>query len=331
LNETELKFLMSMRCWVFPFCQHVPSSERCYRIKASGLGCDRCRFKIENEDKSKKLHGLYEKLMNEKEKRHYLFLKSKRWKSQIRPWILQHDNYVCAICRKPIGSKAHVHHILDFSADDDLTPRNLVALCDICHSKLHPVFPFGMWRLGWPDLEKVRVELESFYGEVRKASRDQSKRFNAPLEHIMMHICLICPLLNQCDIGKNAHAAIMSDMKQWHLWSLSHNKHRISELREGMNYVTVEGKIAGMDAPKEVETRYGRSILVITVLGDDSGEIQLNLFGQQADGVECGDFIRVEKGYIAEYEGRLNLNVPKGVGKIIVNPRLTIPFTQRKK
>lgn len=329
-GENEVKFLMSMRCWVYPFCYLPPDRKNCYRIRASGIKCEECVFRIDEKDKAEELYELYQKLMTKREERHYSFLKSEYWKKEIRPQILQYDNFTCVICKERNVGNLHVHHILDFSADDDLTPRNLVTLCNRCHSKLHPVFPVGMWNLGWPDLEKVKVELKSFYERVKETSENYRERFKAPLEHIMMHLCLVCPLLRQCDIGKSTEEMIMADMREYDLISLSMNKYSIAELRDGMRHVTVEGKIVQMGRPKEVETRYGKTSLVIALLTDDTGEIVLNLFGSQADGVECGDFIRVEKGYIVKYEGQLTLNVSRKYGRIVVNPKFTIPFPPRK-
>jgi hypothetical protein len=268
--------------------------------------------------------------MMEKEKEHYRFLKSEYWKNEIRPKILQHDNYTCVICGETNVTKGHVHHILDFSSNDDLTPRNLVTLCDTCHSKLHPVFPVGMWNLGWPDLKKMKDELSSFYQKVKEASENYRERFKAPLEHIMLHLCLICPLLRQCDIGKNTEKGIITDMREWNLISLSRNKYHVDELQDGMSYVTVEGKIVKMSRPTEVETRYGKTSLVVAWLRDATGEIVLNLFGSQASEVACGDFIRIEKGYIVKYEDQLTLNVPRRYGRIVVNPKFVIPFPPRK-
>jgi len=307
-----------------------PNSEDCYRIKASGIKCKECTFKIKNEKKGKELYELYKRLTTEKERKHYSFVNSEYWKNEIRPKILQHDNYTCLICKEKIVKRAHIHHILDFSADADLSPRNLVTLCNKCHTKLHPVFPDGMWSLGWPDLNKVKMELNTFYNKVREASETNRNRFKAPLEHIMLHICLICPLLNECDIGKGTSENMFSAMKEYDLASLSQNRYHIAELHDGMSHVTVEGVIVDLGEPREVETRYGKTSLVIAKLRDDTGDITLNLFGEQIGTVALGDTIRIENGYTLTYQGQLTLNVPKEKGRIIANPEYSIPFPSRK-
>lgn len=331
LNKAEIKFLMSMRCWIFPFCYVLPNPKKCLRISAARLNCDECAYRIKSEEKANKLYSLYQKLMETKERKHYNFIKSKRWINEIRPAILKYDNFTCVICKKTVDNKhANVHHILDFSGDEDLSPRNLVTLCERCHSKLHPVFPHGMWRLGWPDLEKVKDNLKEFYKMVRHATNEYKSRFKAPLEHIMMHLCLICPLLNECDIGQFTLNDISTSMAHLENLILIRNRYHICELRNGMNNVTVEGKIINMSPSVEVETRYGRTFLVTATLEDDTGKIILNLFGEQIRKAKVGDYVRVERGYVITYEDKLTLNVPKFGGRIVVNPRFFIPFYPRK-
>ena len=91
--------------------------------------------------------------------------------------------------------------------------------------------------------------------------------------------------------------------------------HYISELRDGMSDVSIEGKIVNLSEPKEVETRYGKTSLVKAKLKDRTGCVVLNLFGDQIDMVALGDVVRIERGYTSVYEGELALNVPLKKGK----------------
>jgi len=330
-SKIEVDFLMSMRCWVFPFCYVPPDPKKCLRIIAARFNCDKCSYRVKSQDKANALYGLYQKLMREKAEKHNNFVKSKRWINEIRPKILKYDNYTCLICKKQLDDKyAHVHHILDFSGDEDLSPRNLVTLCKDCHSKLHPVFPQGMWRLGWPDMDEVKEKLKEFFMLVRRITDKNKDRLRAPLEHLMMHLCLICPLLKECDMGKFVFNDISTNMAGWENLILVRNRYHICELRDGMGNVTVEGKIILISDPVEVETRYGRTRLVVATLEDDTGKIVLNLFGEQIQKVKLGDYIRVESGYVKTYEGKLTLNVPRKRGRIVVNPEFSIPFYPRK-
>lgn len=304
-----------MRCWVHPFCYVPPSKEECFLIKASGLKCENCAYRITEEKKASEYRVIFERLMRERERTHYAFLKSKSWKDA-RNQILSFDEYRCVICGSRLTKKdAHIHHIIDFSGDEDLSPRNLVTLCTKCHMKLHPVFPKGMWLLGWPKLDKVKSELESFYQKVKDASINNRYRFKAPLEHLMMHICLICPHLQKCSIGEFALSQISQMMEYFS--RLQQKRHFISDLKDGMKHVIIEGKVISISESKEVETRYGKTQLAIAKLQDATGEIALNLYGDQIEKVNTGDYITVENGYTLLYEGKLTLNVPKDMGKII--------------
>ena len=321
-NESKIRFLMSMRCWVHPFCYVPPSQEECYRIIASGLECGKCTFRIEDEKNAKEYYGIYERLMTEREKKHYDFLNSERWKKVVRPTIVKHDNHSCLICKETVDMKhAHVHHIMDFSADEDLSPQNLVTLCTKCHAKLHPVFPRGMWAVGWPNLDKVKIELKRFYEKVRETSRRNKTRFKAPLEHLMMHICIICPHLEECDMGKFTLSDISRTMEGFN--RLLQKQSCISGLKDRMKHLIVEGKIINMSEPKEVETRYGKTQLVIAQLKDETGEIPLNLYGEQVGKVKAGDVITIENAYTLLYVGKLTLNIPREGGRIITTNKTT--------
>jgi 5-methylcytosine-specific restriction endonuclease McrA len=63
-----------------------------------------------------------------------------KFKTYIRPKVLERDNYTCKMC----GNKEelHVHHIIPIKegGSDDLT--NLITLCVNCHSKQHPTVSF---------------------------------------------------------------------------------------------------------------------------------------------------------------------------------------------
>jgi 5-methylcytosine-specific restriction endonuclease McrA len=321
-SSLEVEFATSLRCWVYPFCFVPPKPDECYRINASGFKCENCEHRIMDEDRAKKIYIIYEDQILEKQRKHYEFLKTKLWKREIRPKILEYDEFKCLICKEKVDLKSgHVHHVVDFSGDEDLSPKNLVTLCNPCHSKLHPVFPNGMWALGWPDLEKVKIKLKNFYEKVKESSIKNKGRLKAPLEHIMLHLCLICQHLEECDMGRFILNDISENMKNFEL--LTQKRCYIADLREGLKQVIVEGVITDISPPKIVETKYGLTQLAVATLKDQSGEIILNLWGDQIEKVKAGDSVRIEKGYIVTYEERLTLNVPKTWGAIIVNPMST--------
>jgi replication factor A1 len=90
-----------------------------------------------------------------------------------------------------------------------------------------------------------------------------------------------------------------------------------------MKHLVVKGNIISMSEPKEVETRYGKTQLVIAQLKDETGEIPLNLYGEQVGKVKAGDIITIENAYTLLYEGKLTLNIPKEGGRIITTNKNT--------
>jgi replication factor A1 len=178
-----------------------------------------------------------------------------------------------------------------------------------------------MWALGWPHLDKVKNELRSFYNKVRETSMENKSRFKAPLEHLMTHICLICTHLQECEIGRFTLNDISKTMESFA--RLQQKRCCIANLKDGMKHLVVKGNIISMSEPKEAETRYGRTQLVIAQLKDETGEIPLNLYGEQVGKVNAGDIITIENAYTLLYEGKLTLNIPKDEGRLITQNKTT--------
>lgn len=93
---------------------------------------------------------------------------------------------------------------------------------------------------------------------------------------------------------------------------------KISELKEGMGKVNVEAKVVEKDEPREIMTRDGRRTqLSNAVLEDESGTIILVLWGDDADKVKEGDTVKIENGFVKEWNNSLQLSVGK-FGKMTV-------------
>jgi 5-methylcytosine-specific restriction endonuclease McrA len=69
----------------------------------------------------------------------------KRWEYQkgnqkgfyhVKAYVLYRDNYQCQKCKTKKG-KLHVHHIIFRSNGGTSVPSNLIALCELCHKRLH--------------------------------------------------------------------------------------------------------------------------------------------------------------------------------------------------
>lgn len=56
------------------------------------------------------------------------------WTETLRRSIRERDNYVCQICSKQQGDKAHQVHHIDYDKNN-CNPDNLITLCVSCHAK----------------------------------------------------------------------------------------------------------------------------------------------------------------------------------------------------
>ncbi len=95
---------------------------------------------------------------------------------------------------------------------------------------------------------------------------------------------------------------------------------KISEIKAGMDGITVTGRIIHIENIRTVQTRYGPAHVALATMEDDTGSITLNLWRDQIDMVLEGDVIRVERGFVRTFGNRLELNVGSR-GKIEVVSR----------
>ena len=92
----------------------------------------------------------------------------------------------------------------------------------------------------------------------------------------------------------------------------------ISELKAGMNNITLTAKISSVADPRQIQTKFGSMTTMTEVhLQDDSGSVRLPLWGQQSDGVEEGQAIEVSGAFTKEFKGQIELGLGRG-GKIRV-------------
>lgn len=89
----------------------------------------------------------------------------------------------------------------------------------------------------------------------------------------------------------------------------------IADLQARQGNVEVIGEIIDISEPKTFQ-KFGKSGRVATArLQDESGEIKLSLWNEQIDQFKVGDKIRIENGYVNEWQGEKQLTTGK-FGKI---------------
>jgi len=81
----------------------------------------------------------------------------------------------------------------------------------------------------------------------------------------------------------------------------------ISELKSGSSKVEIEAEIVSIDETREIN-KYGRRLRVANAtIKDDSGTITLTLWNEDIDKVKAGDKIKIENGYVNEFQNKLQL------------------------
>ena len=91
----------------------------------------------------------------------------------------------------------------------------------------------------------------------------------------------------------------------------------ISELKPGTGSVNIEAEVASVDSEREIN-KYGRKLRVANVtIKDESGSMTLVLWNEQIDTVKAGAKIKIESGYVNEWQGAAQLTLGK-FGKLTV-------------
>jgi replication factor A1 len=86
---------------------------------------------------------------------------------------------------------------------------------------------------------------------------------------------------------------------------------KISEIRDGMSNVELTGEIVEISEPREVITKFGNTSVATAKVKDDSGTINLSLWGKQISAVKVGDNIHITGGYTKSFRDEVQVNVGK--------------------
>jgi replication factor A1 len=91
----------------------------------------------------------------------------------------------------------------------------------------------------------------------------------------------------------------------------------ISELKPGTGSVNIEAEVVSVEAPREIN-KYGRKLRVANAtIKDDTGSISLVLWNEQVDKVQEGSKVKIENGYVNEWQNVPQLTLGK-FGKLTV-------------
>ncbi len=100
---------------------------------------------------------------------------------------------------------------------------------------------------------------------------------------------------------------------------LREKKLKINELKLGTSGINLTAKVVSISEPKNVRTKLGYQTRVASAtIEDDTGQILLTLWGKKIDEINEGDTIEIKDGFLTEFKGELQLNVPrKGEIKVV--------------
>ena len=84
---------------------------------------------------------------------------------------------------------------------------------------------------------------------------------------------------------------------------------KVSSLKEGMDNVTVKGRVISADEPKVIQTRKGPRRISEAVIGDETGRVKVTLWGKHAGTLEEGEAVEIKGAWTTSYRGEVQLNV----------------------
>jgi ssDNA-binding replication factor A large subunit len=84
---------------------------------------------------------------------------------------------------------------------------------------------------------------------------------------------------------------------------------KVADLKRGSFEGSVEGEITELEEPKKITTKFGKQLTVANgMLKDDSGEIKLALWNEDATKFVKGDKVRITNGWVSEFQGELKVS-----------------------
>lgn len=92
------------------------------------------------------------------------------------------------------------------------------------------------------------------------------------------------------------------------IWDKNMN---ISEIKDGMSSVDLEGEITEISPAREVITKFGTTSVATAKVKDETGTISLSLWGKQISLFNVGDRVSVKGGYTRSFKNEVQVNVGK--------------------
>ncbi len=84
---------------------------------------------------------------------------------------------------------------------------------------------------------------------------------------------------------------------------------KISDLKDGMENVSVKVRVIEVSKPKVIQTRRGPRTISEAIVGDESGRVKLTLWGRHAGSLKEGEVVEIRGAWTTSYRGVIQLNV----------------------
>jgi len=84
---------------------------------------------------------------------------------------------------------------------------------------------------------------------------------------------------------------------------------KISELKPGMNSVSIRVRVLEAEAPRTINTRKGPRTISEAVVGDETGRTRITLWGHAAGSLQVGDVVEISGAWTTSYRGQVVLNI----------------------
>lgn len=87
---------------------------------------------------------------------------------------------------------------------------------------------------------------------------------------------------------------------------------KISELKAGDNGISLRGRVLFVGKTRRVNTKYGQRDVTSAILADGSGDVFLDLWGDQIYVVNPGMEIELTGGYVHKWQNKLSISLSDG-------------------
>jgi replication factor A1 len=86
---------------------------------------------------------------------------------------------------------------------------------------------------------------------------------------------------------------------------------KIKDLQAGQGNVDIEVTVKSIEQPRTIN-KYGKDLrLANAIVTDGSDEVKLTLWNDDVDKVKVGSILKIEKGYVSEFQGEKQLTTGK--------------------